>query len=447
MIDQNFCLPASALLLLSLTACDGGHSHSHHHPQPGGDASTQVTASAFEGADCVTGTAAGYFCRNIALSGGLAFSVEASDIWGWQDSVNGDEYAVLGLATGTAFIRITDPANPEFIGYLPTATFSSGWRDVKVINDHAVVVSEADSHGLQVLDLSVLAGLSEYTELTPTVRYTGFGEAHNVAVNEETGFVYAVGTDTCAGGLHMIDFTNPANPVFAGCYADDAYTHDVQCVVYSGPDMDHLGREICFASNEDTLTVVDVTDKTAPVLVSRTGYPGSVYTHQGWLSEDQRYFFLGDELDEETFGHNTRTYIWSMADLDLPQQTHVYTADTKAIDHNLYVQGDHLFQANYTAGVRVLRMGNLSQGELSEVAFFDTVPATDDAEFAGVWSVYPYLESGNVITANISGEFFVLQPNLDAEPRCDDGLDNDADGLTDYPEDSTCTSAIGEFEQ
>ena len=51
------------------------------------------------------------------------------------------------------------------------------------------------------------------------------------------------------------------NPTFAGCFDDDGYTHDVQCVVYSGPDADYTGAEICFASNEDTVTIVDVTDK------------------------------------------------------------------------------------------------------------------------------------------------------------------------------------------
>ena len=78
----------------------------------------------------------------------------------------------------------------------------------------------------------------------------------------------------------MIDAKDPLNPVFAGCFADDGYTHDTECVIYRGPDIAYQGREICFNYNEDTLTIVDVTDKTAPVMIAREGYLGHAYTHQ-----------------------------------------------------------------------------------------------------------------------------------------------------------------------
>lgn len=432
-------LCAAGLLAFFLSGCLSDSDHGHNTPND--DVNADVTAEPFDGADCLSGSAGGYPCRNMDMLGGLDFSVGASDIWGWVDSVNGDEYAILGLTIGTAFIRITDPVNPEFVGFLRTPTTASDWHDVKVINDHAVIVSEAAGHGLQVFDLTRLAGLTGSTELSADAHYTKFGNAHNIAANTDTGFAYAVGTNTCAGGLHMIDMSDPKAPVFAGCYASDGYTHDVQCVVYAGPDAAYTGREICFASNEDTLTIVDVTDRQSPQLLARQTYSGASYTHQGWLSEDHAYFFLGDEMDEWTYGHNTRTYIWNVSDLDNPQQTHTFTAATRASDHNMYVLGDHVYQANYLAGVRILRTGNLALGQLAEVAYFDTVPSIDALDFAGVWSVFPYFDSGAIVTANTNGEFFVLRANLDAVPRCNDGLDNDADGETDIPDDVECAAA------
>jgi hypothetical protein len=108
----------------------------------------------------------------------------------------------------------------------------------------------------------------------------------------------------------------------------------------------------------------------------------------------------------------------------------------------MYVKGDHVFQANYQAGIRILRTGNLSLGEMDQVAFFDTTPEINNqVEFTGTWSVYPYFSSGLIITANVSGEFFVLKPNLDNVPRCSDGLDNDGDGASDYPADAECVDA------
>lgn len=65
------------------------------------------------------------------------------------------------------------------------------------------------------------------------------------------------------GGLHIVDIHNPLAPEFAGCFSSDGYTHDCQCVLYGTqyPDSRYYGREVCFNYNEDTLTIVDVTDK------------------------------------------------------------------------------------------------------------------------------------------------------------------------------------------
>ena len=62
-----------------------------------------------------------------------------------------------------------------------------------------------------------------------------------------------------------------------------------QCVIYEGPDEKYQGSEICFAFNEDTVTVVDVTNKENMTMISRFGYYLAQYTHQGWLTDDQRY--------------------------------------------------------------------------------------------------------------------------------------------------------------
>ena len=155
-----------------------------------------------------------------------------------------------------------------------------------------------------------------------TAHYDLFSSAHNIVINEESGFAYAVGLDppgtTCNGGLHMIDIHTPTNPVFAGCFSGDGYTHDAQAVIYHGPDLNYAAREIVFASNEDTLTIVDVTVKASPVMLSRTGYGGASYTHQCWLTEDHRHLLLSDEQDEIVKGYNTHTHIWSVENLAAP---------------------------------------------------------------------------------------------------------------------------------
>lgn len=90
------------------------------------------------------------------------------------------------------------------------------------------------------------------------------------------------------------------------------------------PDRRYTNHEILFNSNEDTLTVVDVTFKDNPVQLARVPYEGTEYTHQGWLTPDQRYFLLGDELDEVEQGVNTTTYLWDVRNLTNPRLFSTY---------------------------------------------------------------------------------------------------------------------------
>ena len=252
---------------------------------------------------CSGGMAGTYPCSNVDLMSFLDLADigggSANDIWGWTDSSTGKEYAIMGRTNGTSFVDISDPVNPIYLGNLPPHSAVSISRDIKVYADHAFIVTEANNSGMQVFDLTQLRAVaSPPATFSETKHYSGFSDAHNLVINEDSGFAYAVGTNNCSGGLHMINIQTPTNPTAAGCFSADGYTHDAQCVNYDGPDLDHQGTEICFNSNEDTLTIVDVTNKAAPVMLSRTGYSGSRYTHQGWLTEDQAYFLLDDEEDE-----------------------------------------------------------------------------------------------------------------------------------------------------
>ncbi len=367
---------------------------------------------------CANGSAGIYPCENVDLLSFVPLSGlgggQANDIWGWTDSVTGSEYALVGRTTGMSVVDISDPMNPVYVGNLPTHTSSSLWRDIKVYADHAYVVSEAFSHGMQVFDLTELrsVGATPVT-FSATTHYGNFGNAHNVVINEDSGFAYAVGTNTCSGGLHVVDIQNPVSPQFAGCVSEDGYTHDAQCVNYIGPDPDYQGREICVNANEDTITIFDVTDKGNPLKVSVTYYAGRGYTHQGWLTEDHSHFLLDDELDESNLGHNTRTRIFDVSDLDKPVLKGFHDGDTRAIDHNLYVVGETAYQANYRAGLTVLDISDVANANLSEVGFFDVYPTSNSASFNGAWSVYPFFDSGVVVVSGIEQGLFVLNPVLD----------------------------------
>ena len=96
---------------------------------------------------CENGLAGQYPCNGYDLQVFIPitdFNADnANDSWGWTDPEDGTEYALVGLDNGTAFLDISDPINPTYLGKLPTHTNSSLWRDVKVYNNYAFVVSEA----------------------------------------------------------------------------------------------------------------------------------------------------------------------------------------------------------------------------------------------------------------------------------------------------------------
>jgi len=381
------------------------------------DAQPSTRLAAQAETTCTNGMAGPYPCRDIDL---MAFlppeeigGGTGNDIWGWTDPLTGREYALVGRSTGTAFVDITTPTRPIYLGILPTHTVSSTWRGIKVFANHAFVVSEALNHGMQVFDLTQLRDVvNAPVTFTETAYYAGFGSTHTLALNSKTGFAYAVGTRTCEGGLHVVDVREPASPRTAGCFALDGYTHETQCVVYEGPDAVYRDREICLSSNEDTLTIVDVTDKLEQIQLSRTGYDGSAYTHQGWLTEDQRYFLVNDESDERAFNHATRTWIWDVSDLDAPQLTAYYDGPTPSIDHNLYIRGDLVYESNYRSGLRILDVNDVAQGALRELGFFDIYPADDAPAFNGAWTSYPYFASGSVVVNGIEQGLFVLRPRM-----------------------------------
>ncbi len=370
--------------------------------------------------ECEGGMAGPYPCNDYDLMAHVPVSVlantmgtpEGSDIWGWTDTSTGKEYAIVATTNSTAFVDVTNPTNPIFLGRLDTSAGSNFWRDVKVYNNHAFIVADGvGPHGMQVFDLTRLRDVtSPPVDFTSDALYSEFGSAHNIVINEASGYAYVVGTSrggTYAGGPLFINIQNPTNPVGEGGFI--GYSHDAQVVTYDGPDLDYTGHEILIGSNEDEVVIADVSDKSNPIIISTIAYNNIGYTHQGWFTDDKHYFILGDETDEMGFGNNTRTIVFDFIDLDNPIYHSEYFGPTAAIDHNGYVKNKVYYQANYTAGLRLIDTSNISDGTLTEIGYFDTYPENDNTSFHGAWSVYPYFASGNIIISDIERGLFIVR--------------------------------------
>ncbi|MEX1183895.1 MAG: choice-of-anchor B family protein [Gemmatimonadota bacterium] len=377
---------------------------------------------------CTDGTVGQFNCSDIELlafipnsmlrADGSSRGVRTNDNWGWTDPETGREYALVGRNDGTSFVDITDPVNPRLIGDLPKTPDtppSQLWRDIKTYRDHAFIVADgAGNHGMQVFDLRRLRNVTAAPALfEPDAHYANVASVHNIAINEETGYAFLVGSrgggETCGGGLHMIDIREPLEPAFAGCFRDESGgTHDVQCVIYRGPDDAYEGHEICLKSNGDMFAISDVTDKGNPVPLSRATSPNAGYIHQGWLTDDHRYFIQDDEADVLRGSvPTTRTLVWDVSDLEDPQLVTQFMGSMPSSAHNLYVKGDTAYQANYRYGLHILDVSDPTKPR--ELGFFDTTPYLEGPGFSGAWSNYPFFESGSIVVTSLQEGLFILK--------------------------------------
>ena len=330
-------------------------------------------------------------------------AVGANDVWGYV-SPSGREYGILGLVSGTGFVDLTDPTAPIVIARI--ADESSTWSDMATFGTFAYNVNESGG-GIQIIDLSriddgivTLAGIVQ----------GGVDTAHNIAVNEESGFAYACGANH-SNGFIVFDLTDPSDPVEVGFWGDTS-VHDVYATSYD--DCPYAGRqgpcEIVFVfAGGSGIRIVDVTDKSNMTTVASYTYPGLRYCHQGWPSADKRFLFYGDELDELNFGFTARTFAINIEDLANPFAVTNFTTGLNTIDHNLMVRGDFVLEANYSSGLAIFDASNLSSTNKPTLAgFFDTWPPDDSRNFIGAWGIYTGLPSGIVLISDEENGLFVL---------------------------------------
>ncbi len=313
----------------------------------------------------------------------------------------------MGLERGFGFVEVTDPFNPVIVGSVTGP--SSPWHDIKVVGDHAYGVSEGGS-GIQVIDLSNIDnGVVNHVS---NRQQNGHSTTHNIVANPNSGFVYLTGANIANGGLVAVDVTtNPNVPNIVGSW-NSFYVHDAQVVSYtSGP---HAGREIAFClsgtgngSGNTALRIVDVTNKSNMFLISTISWAGARYAHQGWLSEDRRFFYVNDELDEGNTVGVTTTRIFNVENLTSPSFVRTFTSGSAATDHNLYTHNGYIFESNYRSGLRVFDAADPANPV--QVAWFDTFPGSDSASFNGAWSNYPFFPSGNIIISDIERGMFVVR--------------------------------------
>ncbi|MFQ5445831.1 MAG: choice-of-anchor B family protein [Saprospiraceae bacterium] len=307
-----------------------------------------------------------------------------SGSWAYIDST-GKEYALIGAKTGTAAYCIDSPDSLDELGFVPGPV--TNWREITTIGHFAYVVTDVQGtgHGMQVIDLEYLP---DSLHLVTTYNAT-FTTGHIIqkAIDSDEPIVYVMGTTTTQG-VHILDVSDPAQPVEIGVYAPGYYIHD-----------SHIRGNLLFgaAFYKKELDIVDISDKTNPTLIGKVTYSGT-NTHSSSSTEDGKYLLIADEAD----GYPAR--IFNIEDIGNPVEVAQYSANEESLVHNPYIKGDLCFLSHNTEGIRVLDIADPTLPV--EVGYYDTWNGPSGG-FHGLWSACPYFPSGKIIGGNRTDGLYI----------------------------------------
>jgi len=298
-----------------------------------------------------------------------------SGSWSYEDD-NGVEYALVGARSGIIIYEIRPDGQLDSLAKISGPT--SNWREITVLRDQAYISTEGSDStetGMQVIELSQLPDtaflIANYNE--------HFTRGHIIQrdIYSEEPYIYVMGTQTTQG-VHIIDVSNPMEPVQVGLYEPGYYIHDA-----------HVNGDLLFACafNESKVDILDISDKTNPTYVREILDPGG-NTHSAWLTEDKSHMILADELD----GLPGR--IFNIEDLEDIFEVTTFSSNLESLVHNPYIRGDFAFISHNTEGLRVYDVKDPTLPV--EVGFYDTFDGPSGG-FSGLWSACPYYSSGKII--------------------------------------------------
>ncbi len=310
--------------------------------------------------------------------------IRYSGSWAYIDG-KGNEYALLGTRTGVAAYTIDDPLFIEEVGFVSGP--ESNWREITVIGEQAFITTEgsSDTTGMQVIDLQYLP---DSLHLLTTYSET-FTRGHILQrdIYSDSAYVYVNGT-TSTQGIHIMDVSNPADPVEVGLYQPGYYIHDC-----------HVKNDLLFACAfyEGVIDILDISDKSNPIQIAQIDDPTG-NTHSCWMTEDDRYLVVCSEMD----GLPSRIY--NIEDFGNIYEVARYTANPISLVHNPYIRGDYCFITHNTEGLRIL---DIADSELPvEVGYYDTFDGPSGG-FSGLWSACPFFPSGKIIGGNREDGLYV----------------------------------------
>lgn len=333
-----------------------------------------------------------------------------SGSWGYSDTINNKEYALIGTSKGLSIVDITTPTNPVEVKFINGSQGS--WREVQNYKNYIYITQDnngnANSEGILIYDLSTLPA-GKVDTFRGTNANNVILRTHSLYIDEK-GFLYLNGGRTNINGsgnngVVIYDLKpNPKMPTYVG------YTPSL-----TGTSTNYVHD--CYVRNDtmyqahiynNRFTIWDLRNRANPVKIA--DYTENYNTpHNMWLSDDGKKLFVTHEAAY------LPVTVYDISDVNDIKFIHEFknTPSETGVAHNVHVKNDFLIVSHYKRGVIIFDAS--VPDNVIRVGYYDSSPNYDNTAPSdyghGVWGAFGFYKSGLITVSDMEEGMLVLQPN------------------------------------
>jgi len=335
------------------------------------------------------------------------YDIRYNSVWGWVDTQDNKEYAIIGSTDGTYFIDVTIPTAPVVRDYVAGRRDSCIWREYKTYQTYLYAVSDDGApNSLQIINMSYLPD-SVHVEYDLN---TLVSRSHSIFIDEANANMYLNSVYLPANGGHsnmaVFSLANPISPVLLRRLEQDYPSND-------NVHDSYVRNDTCYASSSYGGLIIYKLNpsNTLTEIGSLSNYePGGAYNHNSALTADSKTLIFADEVPVNLTVKSVD--VSNFSNLTIVDNFRS-TPTTTATPHNVFIPNGSNTRsviAYYQDGVQIFDISNPSN--VTRTGFFDTAPSDcptcPNPNYSGCWGVYVDLPSGIILASDMQDGLFVL---------------------------------------
>ncbi len=330
------------------------------------------------------------------------FHIKYNSVWGWKNTAQNKEYAILGASSGTYFIEVTNPNNPIQRDFVAGRRASCVWREYKTFSHYAYLVSDdAAPNSFQIVDLNYLPDSVHVVYDSDQL----FRTSHTIFIDGSKLYCGYNRTSSATYSMAVYDLAaNPELPVFLRALdQDDPNINLVH-------DMFVRNDTIYASCGYQGMYVYKFNGAAFVPLGSLTSYPFSGYNHSSAMAPGSHKMVFCDEVPT---GLPAKVVDVTNPTSIVFKSSFTSTPTSTATPHNPFMRGENVVIAYYQDGLQIFDVTDPMNVVRS--GFFDTspdnCPTCPNANYSGCWGAYVDLPSGIILASDMQNGLFILNAN------------------------------------